>query len=77
VLLEKNQVTVHYSAKINHDDGSREEFQETHSMTYFWPRMIIELGEKSGMELLATNESFSEKAPSDSTWSVMYLFRRE
>lgn len=74
---EKNQVEVQYSAKILHDTGYLDEFQEKHTLTYFWPNQIIESAKNYGLELLFSAESFSGEPPTDNTWSVAYFLRKQ
>jgi len=71
---KKQQINVHYSVDILHDDGPKDSFEEDHLMKYYWPDELVDAAIISGFKLKGSMESFSNQAPSDGTWSVLYVF---
>lgn len=71
---KEQQVNVHYSVEVLHDDGSNDSFEEDHLMKYYWPEGLVKAATISGFKLKASMESFSNQVPSDMTWSVLYVF---
>jgi SAM-dependent methyltransferase len=71
---KKQHVNVHYSVEVLHDHGGKDFFEEDHLMRYWWPEELVDAASISGFKLKATMESFSNQVPSDTTWSVLYVF---
>jgi SAM-dependent methyltransferase len=71
---KEQQVNVHYSVEVLHDQGDQDFFEEDHIMRYYWPEELVEAATIAGFQLKASMESFSSQLPSDKTWSVLYVF---
>ena len=71
---KEQQVNVHYSVEVLHDDGPNDSFEEDHLMKYYWPEELFDAATITGFKLKASMESFSNQVPSDKTWSVLYVF---
>lgn len=71
---KEQQVNVHYSVEILNDDGSNDSFEEDHPMKYYWPEELVDAATIAGFQQKASMESFSYQVPSDTTWSVLYVF---
>jgi SAM-dependent methyltransferase len=71
---KKQQVNVHYSVEVLHDKGDQVFFEEHHLMRYYWTEELVEAARISGYKLRGSMESFSNQVPSDTTWSVLYVF---
>lgn len=71
---EEQQIDVNYLIEVLHDNGVQDSFEENHLMRYFWPQELFDAATVSGFKLAASMESFSNQVPSDTTWSVLYVF---
>lgn len=58
-------------------NGERTSFSEEHLMRYLFPTEIDLLAKRHGMRRIAAEEFLTGRPPSDSTWGVAYVLRRE
>jgi hypothetical protein len=58
-------------------DNRVEAFQEEHRMRYFFPVEIDEFAKQSGFEIERSEEFVTGYVPSESTWGVCYLLRKQ
>lgn len=72
-----NMVTVRYSmiaeSKI---DNRITKFEEEHRMRYFFPEEINAFANKTGFDVLRSEEFLTGRPPSEKTWGVAYLLRK-
>ena len=52
-------------------------FSEDHLMRYLFPSEIEKLAEQTGMRVIGSEEFMTGRPPSPSTWSVMYILRKQ
>jgi SAM-dependent methyltransferase len=69
--------TVRYRLRVDSKiDGRIEMFQEEHQMRYFFPAEIDEFAEDSGFKVERSEEFLTGNVPSENTWGVCYLLRK-
>jgi SAM-dependent methyltransferase len=57
-------------------NGSKESFQEEHAMRYFFPSEIESLARRHGFKIEHSEEFMTGREPSEATWAVCYLLRK-
>lgn len=77
LIQDSRKVIVNYSMRVEHKNGDLEEFDESHTMRYFWPDELISAAKSANFEFVKSEESFSEAEPDENTWSVIYLFKKK
>ena len=59
------------------ESGERAQFEEEHVMRYLSPAEVDQFGGEAGFTLVSTEEFLTERPPSEETWGVAYLLRKE
>lgn len=59
------------------ESGERAQFQEEHVMRYLFPAEVDQFGSEAGFTLIGTEEFLTGRSPSEDTWGVAYLLRKE
>jgi len=71
-------VTVRYTMLAEAKrDGRLTTFEEEHRMRYLFPSEIDLLAVQTGFEVARSEEFLTGKVPSESTWGVAYLLRKQ
>jgi len=74
---EVNRITVAYTIlATDKATGNVTEFTEDHPMRYYFPLEIDLLSQASGFKIESSEEWLTGLPPSDSTWGVTYLLRK-
>ena len=58
------------------ESGERAQFQEEHLMRYIFPAEIEKFAREAGLTLIGTEEFLTGRTPSEETWGVGYLLRK-
>jgi SAM-dependent methyltransferase len=72
----------HQSVQVNYECGFldqgvfQSEFTESHTLRYFFDDTIEKIANEVGFRILSSEESFSEAALDESTWSALYVLCR-
>ncbi len=70
-------VDVRYTIILKSADECVTVFEERHKMRYFSAADIDHFAEKTGFEVLRSEEFLTQKVPSEGTWGVLYLLRKK
>lgn len=76
LLANENRVDVHYTVIAINSDGQAETFKEIHPMRHFSLPEIDLLARGAGFERVAAEEFLSGASPSENTWGVCLVLRR-
>jgi len=77
VLVEKNVVRVDYTLMVKSDQNeSHKMLKETHFMRHFSTTEIQLFAELSGLVLIGTEEFLTKKKPSENTWGVCFILKK-
>jgi len=76
--IDSKVATVRYSVRIESKINNRiQTFQENRHMRYFVPAEIDEFAKHSGFEIEYNEEFVTGNLPSENTWGVCYLLRKQ
>lgn len=71
-------VTVHYTILVQSKvDSSFQSFSEDHKMRYLFPTEIDLIAKQTGFVVERSEEFMTQSEPSDKTWGVLYVLRKE
>jgi SAM-dependent methyltransferase len=70
-------VDVRYTIILKSPNESATILEERHRMRYFSPADIDHFADKTGFEVLRSEEFLTRKVPSEETWGVLYLLRKK
>ncbi len=72
-----NRVDVHYTMLVSDKaSGAVEQFTECHPMRYYFPLELDLIAEQSGLEIVHSEEWMTGHAPSEQTWGVTFVARK-
>lgn len=72
-----NLVDVQYTMLVRDKvSGTVEQFTESHPMRYYFPLELDLIANQSGFEIVHSEEWMSGNAPSEQTWSVVFVARK-
>lgn len=76
--IDSRIATVRYNVRIESKIDNRiQAFQEEHRMRYFFPVEIDEFAKQSGFEIERSEEFVTGYVPSERTWGVCYVLRKQ
>ena len=75
--MNQNRVDVRYTVFVTEKASGRvEQFSEEHHMRYYFAPELALLAEGAGLEIICTEEWMTGSRPSESTWGVTFVARK-